>query len=271
MVVFDEFPGIVAARRRRQGRRRALPGLRRSSPRTATWFPQRPLDLRLDLEGACRRSWTATTPRRASLPTSSEHPNSIFALLGKSHTMNVSEEATTVCPRDLCKDARLDEPFLDRLESMADDSGSSTRTWSRRPASRRTCRRSRRPGATSAATRRSTGEASRRGRGRRRASRPPSRASRRCSPNLQADRNAQVRRLDRRDPQAPAAVAELQARAAAARAVAVPADRPAVQRHGRRPDPRPLAPELSGPDAGRAAPAAPPAPARLRRPRRSSS
>ena len=37
--------------------------------------------------------------------------------------MNVSEEATTVCPRDLCKDERLDEPFVDRLKSMADDLG----------------------------------------------------------------------------------------------------------------------------------------------------
>jgi Sulfatase len=55
------------------------------------------------------------------LPTAAEHPNSIFALLGKSHSMHVSEEATTVCPRDLCKDERLDEPFVTRLRSMADD------------------------------------------------------------------------------------------------------------------------------------------------------
>lgn len=57
------------------------------------------------------------------LPTASEHPNSIFTLLGESHTMNVSEEATSVCPRDLCEDARLDEPFLDRLKSMTEDLG----------------------------------------------------------------------------------------------------------------------------------------------------
>jgi len=57
------------------------------------------------------------------LPTASEHPNSLFTLLGKSHTMNVSEEATSVCPRDLCEDARLDEPFVDRLKSMTEDIG----------------------------------------------------------------------------------------------------------------------------------------------------
>ena len=55
------------------------------------------------------------------LPTASEHPNSIFTLLGKTHRMNVSEEATTVCPRDLCTDSRTEEPFLDRLGSMTDD------------------------------------------------------------------------------------------------------------------------------------------------------
>ncbi len=57
------------------------------------------------------------------LPTASEHPNSLFTLLGESHTMNVSEEATSVCPRDLCEDARLDEPFIDRLTSMTEDLG----------------------------------------------------------------------------------------------------------------------------------------------------
>ena len=60
-------------------------------------------------------------PEKDSLPTSSDHPNSLFAILGKSHVMNVSEEATTLCPRDLCKDARLDEPFADRMQSMVDD------------------------------------------------------------------------------------------------------------------------------------------------------
>ena len=60
-------------------------------------------------------------PEKDTLPTSSDHPNSLFAILGKSHVMNVSEEATTVCPRNLCKDARLDEPFAERMKSMVDD------------------------------------------------------------------------------------------------------------------------------------------------------
>ena len=37
--------------------------------------------------------------------------------------MNVSEEATTVCSRDLCEDARLDESYGSRMGSMAEDLG----------------------------------------------------------------------------------------------------------------------------------------------------
>lgn len=71
------------------------------------------------------RAWPAIMdgnyPRKGSLPTSADHPNSIFALLGKRYVMNVSEEATNVCPRELCKEARLDQPFVDRLRSMGSD------------------------------------------------------------------------------------------------------------------------------------------------------
>jgi len=62
-------------------------------------------------------------PSKDKLPTSADHPHSIFTLLAKTHRLNVSEEATSVCPRDLCKDERLDEPYADRMKSMFDDLG----------------------------------------------------------------------------------------------------------------------------------------------------
>jgi hypothetical protein len=37
--------------------------------------------------------------------------------------MNVSEEATSLCPRGLCNDARLAEPYGERMKSMASDLG----------------------------------------------------------------------------------------------------------------------------------------------------
>ena len=119
MLGLDELPttsllgpdGKVDARR--------YPGFAQLA-RDSTWFRNAH-----SIYDSTSRAWPAILdgdyPSKDSLPTSSDHPNSLFAILGKSHVMNVNEEATTVCPRSLCKDARLDEPFADRLRSMVDD------------------------------------------------------------------------------------------------------------------------------------------------------
>jgi hypothetical protein len=62
-------------------------------------------------------------PEEDLQPISGDHPNSIFSLFGKTHRMNVSEEATTVCSRDICTDERLDESYPDRMSSMSEDLG----------------------------------------------------------------------------------------------------------------------------------------------------
>ena len=62
-------------------------------------------------------------PAKDRLPISADHPNSIFSLFAKTHRLNVSEEATSVCSRDLCEDSRLDEPYGDRISSMSEDLG----------------------------------------------------------------------------------------------------------------------------------------------------
>jgi hypothetical protein len=62
-------------------------------------------------------------PEEDKLPTSSDHPNSIFSLFGKTHRLHVSEEATSVCSRDLCKDERLEESYSSRMRSMGEDLG----------------------------------------------------------------------------------------------------------------------------------------------------
>ena len=88
--------------------------------RGSTWFRRAQ-----SIYDSTSRAWPSILdgdyPSKETLPTSSDHPNSLFAILGKSYVMNVSEEATTICPRSLCKDERLDEPFADRLKSIADD------------------------------------------------------------------------------------------------------------------------------------------------------
>jgi hypothetical protein len=62
-------------------------------------------------------------PEKDKQPISSDHPNSIFSLFGKTHRMNVDEEATTVCSRDLCEDTVIDESYGQRMSSMAEDLG----------------------------------------------------------------------------------------------------------------------------------------------------
>jgi hypothetical protein len=121
MVVFDEFPGISLLDANDKVDAVRYPGFAELA-KDGTWFPNAH-SIYDSTSKAVPAIMDGNYPEKGVLPTSSEHPNSIFALLGKSHTMNVSEEATTVCPRDLCEDARLDEPFLDRLGSMTEDVG----------------------------------------------------------------------------------------------------------------------------------------------------
>jgi hypothetical protein len=121
MVVFDELPGTSLLDADGEVDPVRYPGFAQLA-KDGTWFPNAHT-----IYDATAKAVPAIMdghyPEKGVLPTSSEHPDSIFALLGRSHTMNVSEEATTVCPRDLCDDARLDEPFLDRLGSMSEDVG----------------------------------------------------------------------------------------------------------------------------------------------------
>ena len=62
-------------------------------------------------------------PERDAQPISSDHPNSIFSLFAKTHRLNVDEEATAVCSRDLCESSLLDESYGSRIGSMAEDLG----------------------------------------------------------------------------------------------------------------------------------------------------
>jgi hypothetical protein len=121
MVVFDEFPGISLLDDRGRVDAVRYPGFAQLA-KDGTWFPNAH-SIYDSTSKAVPAIMDGDYPEKGVLPTSSEHPNSIFALLGKSHAMNVSEEATTVCPRDLCEDDRLAEPFLDRLGSMSEDLG----------------------------------------------------------------------------------------------------------------------------------------------------
>jgi len=90
--------------------------------RTSTWF-RNAYAVYDSTEHAQPSIMDGDYPAAGELPIASDHPASVFTLFGKTHRMNVSEEATALCPRGLCKDARLAESYGERMKSMASDLG----------------------------------------------------------------------------------------------------------------------------------------------------
>jgi Sulfatase len=88
--------------------------------RTSTWF-RNAYTIYDSTERAQPAIFDGDYPSEDKLPTSADHPNSIFTLLAKTHRLNVSEEATSVCPRDLCKSDNEEGSYLDRMRSLYDD------------------------------------------------------------------------------------------------------------------------------------------------------
>jgi Sulfatase len=121
VVLLDELPVNTLVDDRGQIDAVRFPGFGELA-RTATWF-ENAYTVYDSTERAQPAIMDGNLPERDRQPISSDHPNSIFSLFGKTHRMNVSEEATTVCSRDLCEDARLDESYPSRMSSIAEDLG----------------------------------------------------------------------------------------------------------------------------------------------------
>ena len=121
VVLFDEFP--INSLLDRHGR---IDPIRyphfAELARNSTWF-RNAYTVYDSTERAQPAIFDGDLPAKDKLPTSGDHPHSIFTLLAKTHRLNVSEEATSVCPRELCKDERLDESYYDRMKSMFNDLG----------------------------------------------------------------------------------------------------------------------------------------------------
>lgn len=59
-------------------------------------------------------------PKKGTEPIAQDHPNSLFSLLGKTYEMNVAEEATSLCPPDVCTKTNR-KSFGARMETLAED------------------------------------------------------------------------------------------------------------------------------------------------------
>jgi hypothetical protein len=90
--------------------------------RSATWF-RNAYTVYDSTERAQPAIMDGNLPERDKQPISSDHPNSIFSLFAKTHRMNVDEEATSVCSRDICTDTIGEESYGKRMSSMAEDLG----------------------------------------------------------------------------------------------------------------------------------------------------
>jgi Sulfatase len=121
VVLLDELPSNTLVDANDQLDTKRYPGFAELA-RNATWF-KNAYTVYDSTERAQPAIMDGDLPAKDRQPISSDHPNSIFSLFAKSHRMNVSEEATSVCSRDLCKDTHPEESYGDRIESMSEDLG----------------------------------------------------------------------------------------------------------------------------------------------------
>ncbi len=103
MVVFDEVSTIAFEDARERIDPVLYPNLA-ALARDATWF--RYATAPTDLTGTATPTiLTGTLPKQHQPPILSSYPRNLFTLLGRRYRMKVSQEATDLCPRDLCEDA----------------------------------------------------------------------------------------------------------------------------------------------------------------------
>ena len=121
VVLLDELPSNTLVDANDELDAKRFPGFGELA-RSATWF-RNAYTVYDSTERAQPAIMDGNLPEKDHQPISSDHPNSIFSLFAKSHQMNVDEEATTVCSRDLCTDTIGDESYGGRMSSMAEDLG----------------------------------------------------------------------------------------------------------------------------------------------------
>jgi Sulfatase len=120
MVVFDEVSTIAFEDARERIDPVLYPNLA-ALARDGTWF--RYATAPTDMTGTATPTiLTGTVAKRHHPPILSSYPRNLFTLLGRQYRMKVSQEATDLCPRDLCEDAS-GESAAARDRALASDLG----------------------------------------------------------------------------------------------------------------------------------------------------
>jgi hypothetical protein len=120
MVVFDEVSTIAFEDAHERIDPVLYPNLA-ALARDATWF--RYATAPTDMTGTATPTiLTGTLAERYHPPVLASYPHNLFTLLGRRYRMKVSQEATDLCPRDLCEDAS-GESAAARDRALASDLG----------------------------------------------------------------------------------------------------------------------------------------------------
>jgi Sulfatase len=116
-VVLDELPQSTLATARGRIDAELFPNFARLA-RTATWYRNATTVDDLTTE-AVPAQLTGMRPEQGRIPTTRDHPRSLFTLFERSHSLTVVEPITDLCPERLCGDDR--PATADRLESLQSD------------------------------------------------------------------------------------------------------------------------------------------------------
>jgi hypothetical protein len=116
-IVLDELPESTLADARGEVDAELFPNLARFA-RESTWYRNATTVDDLTTE-AVPAQLTGEQPRRGSLPTTRDHPRSLFTLFERSHELTVVEPITDLCPERLCGSSR--PGATDRLRSLESD------------------------------------------------------------------------------------------------------------------------------------------------------
>jgi hypothetical protein len=116
-VVLDELPQSTLAGPDGSIDAELFPNFARLA-RESTWYRNATTVDDLTTE-AVPAQLTGLAPRQGRLPTTRDHPRSLFTLFERSHELTVVEPITDLCPARLCEEAR--PGTIDRLESLESD------------------------------------------------------------------------------------------------------------------------------------------------------
>jgi hypothetical protein len=120
MVVFDEVSTVALEDRRERIDPALFPNLA-SLARNASWFRNAtaPTD---ETTTAVPALLTGSDPKPHAQPILSKYPHNLFTFLGHSYRMEVSQEASDLCPRSVCKELTRGS-LASRESSLASDTG----------------------------------------------------------------------------------------------------------------------------------------------------